>query len=56
MTIDRTRIPWDELSVEQKREFAGLCAAHVDLDGVEDAKQYYGNKEKLFADAKVNND
>jgi hypothetical protein len=50
--VDRTKIPWDELSQQQKEEFAALCDRFVGIETVDDAEKYYGNKEKLKADAR----
>jgi len=50
---DDTKVPWSDLSRTEKEEFAALCDRFVGLDTVEDAEQYYGNKEKLIADSKA---
>lgn len=51
------KVPWEDLTKQQKEQFATLCDRYVGIECVEDAKQYYGNKEKLLEDAQeVNND
>jgi len=45
------KVPWDELSRQQKESFAALCDKFVGIKTLSDAKKYYGNKEKLEEDA-----
>jgi len=44
-------VPWEDLTKKQKEDFAALCDQFVGIETVEDAEQYYGNKEKLMEDA-----
>ena len=46
-------VPWDELSRKQQEAFAALCDRFVGIDTVDDAKKYYGNKDKLKEDARA---
>ena len=45
-------VAWDELSKKQQEDFAELCDRFVGIDTVDDARKYYGNKDKLKEDAR----
>ena len=45
-------VPWDELSRDQKEQFAELVDRFVGIETVKDAEKHYANKEKLIEDAR----
>jgi hypothetical protein len=46
-----SKVDWQDLTKQQKEQFAQLCDRYVGIESVEDAQKYYGNKEKLIEDA-----
>lgn len=50
-TMSDGKVPWSELTTEQKFKFAQLCRRFIPIEHYEDAEKYYGNKERLKRDA-----
>lgn len=45
-------VPWEDLTRQQKEDFAALCDEFVGIETPEDAEKYYGDKEQLLEDAR----
>lgn len=49
-------VPWEDLDQSEREQFAGMVAQLVDIDDVADAKEYYGDRERLKQAARDQSD
>lgn len=45
-------VDWEDLEDHERRQFAAMVSQMVEIDDVDDAKKYYGNRERLLQDAR----
>lgn len=50
------RVPWEDLDAAEREQFAAMVSKVVDIDDVEDAKPFYGNRERLEQAAREQSD